>query len=168
MKRVWMRGSIFLILTLGATATVYANLSCSQLANHMFTSATRAVYWAKRYYNAGCGISTGGTTTSYSSSAELFDFDNINTENEDKDDHLAQSIKAFVKKDYKAAMEHAKMRQADDNYAVLRILGASSCALGDKDGAREVLAKSDDEGRELVKYVCHHFNIRVEDDSKHE
>jgi hypothetical protein len=29
-------------------------LSCHDLANAMFKSKTRAVYWARRYTNAGC------------------------------------------------------------------------------------------------------------------
>jgi hypothetical protein len=30
-------------------------LSCDGLANAMFSSKHHAVYWAKRYYAAGCG-----------------------------------------------------------------------------------------------------------------
>jgi hypothetical protein len=166
MKGIWRNGVAVLILLFGVVAVVEANVSCSALANHMFTSATRAVYWAKRYYNAGRGdvevfrVPVPGALPSELSDSEYSSVD------KDEHKHLAESIEAFVKKDYKEAIEHAKRQQEGDQHVVSRIVGVCSCALHDQKGVHEALAASDEEGKELVKYACQHYKTDVRAESE--
>ena len=55
MNEIWKRWAIALIVFL-CIGTVVEAFSCSALANAMFSSKHRAVYWAKRYHAAGCGF----------------------------------------------------------------------------------------------------------------
>ena len=147
-----------------ATATVVEALSCYQLADRMFSSKHNPVYWAKRYYAAGCGdFDLLGISTVVPLPAGLsWDNDEAEIELSEKGErtHLQRSIEAFSKKDYKAAIEHAK--QHTDESVRLRIVGVSSCALKDKDGVREAMAKADDEGKELIKFACNHYKAASE------
>jgi hypothetical protein len=118
---------------------------------------------AKRYYNAGCGFDAFGASTMLPAAVAL-PLETAESEtlvgDKDEETHLQRSIDAFIKKDYRKAIEHAK--QHTDQYVVSRIVGVSSCALKDKDGIREALEKSDDEGKELIKYACNHYKAAVE------
>src|SRR3981189_3534661 len=133
MRRSWKQFTVTFILVL-AIATVTDALSCGDLANHMFTSRTRAVYWAKRYFKAGCGFDIFGTPTGLPT-AEPLPWETAESEilvgDKVEQTHLERSIDAFIQKDYRKAIEHAK--QHTDQYVVSRIVGVSSCALKDKD-----------------------------------
>jgi hypothetical protein len=162
MKTNWKRYFVGVLVIL-AIATVADALSCSQLAHRMFTSS-HPVYWAKRYYKAGCGDFdlVGMSTTVPMPDVLPWDDGDSEAAMSDKEEqtHLDRSIEAFTKKDYKTAIEHAK--QHTDEHVVLRIVGVSSCALKDKDGVREALAKSDEDGKELIKFACNHYKAAVE------
>jgi hypothetical protein len=60
---------------------------------------------------------------------------------EKEDDDLARATKAFLAKDYKRAIEHAKQMPAEKSYVTSRIVCVSACAIKDNDEIREAQSK---------------------------
>ncbi len=68
---------------------------------------------------------------------------------------------AFVKGDYHKAIELARPRVAIEPDAAWRVIGASSCFLKDRAGAKEAYGRLDAKGQAFVKYVCSRNEITV-------
>jgi hypothetical protein len=170
MNKIWKRWAMALIVFL-SIGTVVEALSCSALANAMFSSRHRTVYWAKRYYAAGCGFAValnlpaGEGQVAEARSLPLWDETDSRVSTEKEDDDLAQAMKAFLEKDYQGAIEHAKRKSSDKSYVASRIVGVSACAIKDNDGIREALAGTDDEGKELIKFACDHYGNPLQSES---
>ena len=160
--------ALVVFLSIGTLAEA---LSCSALANAMFSSKHRAVYWAKRYYAAGCGFAAalnlpvGEEPLAEARSLPSWDETSSAESMEKDDDHLAQATKAFLDKDYKQAIEHAKRMSSEQSYVATRIVGVSACAVKDNDRVREALAATDDEGKELIKFACDHYGNPLQSES---
>jgi hypothetical protein len=163
------RWAIALIAFLSIGTTIEA-LSCSALANAMFSSKHRAVYWAKRYYAAGCGFAVAlnvpGSEGPVAEAPDmpLWDETDSKMATEKEEDTLAQATQAFLEKDYKRAIQHAKYNSLEKSYVASRIVGVSACALKDNDEIREALAGTDGEGKELIKFACEHYGNPLQSD----
>lgn len=169
MNKIWKRWAMALIVFF-SIGTIAEALSCSVLAHAMFTSKHRALYWAKRYYAAGCGFAVAlnfpvGEEPVAGAPSLPWDETDSRLSTEKEDDHLAQATKAFLEKDYKGAMEHAKRMSSEESYVATRIVGVSACAMKDNDGIREALAATDDEGKELIKFACDHYGNLLQSES---
>jgi hypothetical protein len=69
-------------------------------------------------------------------------------------DDLGPARDAFLKGDYKKAIQLAQPFAKDQPTQAFRIIGASKCFLKDRPGAQEAYGKLDKEGQAFLKYVC--------------
>lgn len=69
-------------------------------------------------------------------------------------DPLADAQEAFVKGEYKKAIELARPQIKTAPQRAWRVIGASSCFLKDKPTAGDAYEKLDDQGKAFLRYVC--------------
>ncbi len=72
---------------------------------------------------------------------------------------------AYVRADYVKAIllsERAAAKDGPERLKALRVLGASHCALGHADKAREAWKQLDENGRTFLKYVCQRSGIGLQ------
>jgi hypothetical protein len=76
-------------------------------------------------------------------------------------EQIEAAREAFVKGQYKKAVDLARPLVVSEGPAAWRVIGASACFLKDKPGAREAYGKLDQQGQAFLKYVCARQSIAI-------
>jgi hypothetical protein len=77
------------------------------------------------------------------------------------DSQIDQAREAFVKGNYKKALDMARRLVGTEGPAAWRLIGASSCFLKDKPAAREAYGMLDSQGQAFLKYVCARQSVSI-------